>query len=191
MILIWYDIKTKLIDIGDRWQKSTFIAALFTFPRKQKFKGIPPPGPPIVICMSVPLDAYVVGYKFPTIQPYSIVYPAILFAKKELFAQKRWQLPSMLGCSSTTFSAQLTACLRYLVHHFKAEPTETAVFYSRRTSSFPHFFNSEVRICWNDASKFSSISSSQSTFCCVSNAKLKISAIVGRMPESLPTILPS
>jgi hypothetical protein len=28
-------------------------------------------------------------------------------------------------------------------------------------------FNSEVRICWNDASKFSSISSSQLTFCCV------------------------
>jgi hypothetical protein len=32
-----------------------------------------------------------------------------------------------------------------------------------------------VRICWNDASKFSSISSSQLTFCCVSSAKLKIS----------------
>jgi hypothetical protein len=29
-------------------------------------------------------------------------------------------------------------------------------------------FNSEVRICWNDASTFSSISSSQLTFCCVS-----------------------
>jgi hypothetical protein len=29
------------------------------------------------------------------------------------------------------------------------------------------FFNSEVRICWNDASKFSSISSSQLTFCYV------------------------
>jgi hypothetical protein len=28
-------------------------------------------------------------------------------------------------------------------------------------------FNSEVRICWNDASKFSSISSSQLTFCCL------------------------
>jgi hypothetical protein len=49
-------------------------------------------------------------------------------------------------------------------------------------------FNSEVRICWNDASKFSSISSSQLTFCCVS-ADIN-SAIVGRMPESLPTILP-
>jgi hypothetical protein len=36
-------------------------------------------------------------------------------------------------------------------------------------------FNSEVRICWNDASKFSSISSSQLTFCCGSSAKLKIS----------------
>jgi hypothetical protein len=36
-------------------------------------------------------------------------------------------------------------------------------------------FNSEVRICWNDASKSSSISSSQLTFCCVSSAKLKIS----------------
>jgi hypothetical protein len=32
-----------------------------------------------------------------------------------------------------------------------------------------------VRICWNDASKFSSISSSQLTFCCVSSTKLKIS----------------
>jgi hypothetical protein len=29
-------------------------------------------------------------------------------------------------------------------------------------------FNSEVRLCWNDASTFSSISSSQLTFCCVS-----------------------
>jgi hypothetical protein len=29
-------------------------------------------------------------------------------------------------------------------------------------------FNSEVRICWNDVSTFSSISSSQLTFCCVS-----------------------
>jgi hypothetical protein len=40
----------------------------------------------------------------------------------------------------------------------------------------PHkIFNSEVRICWNDVSKFSSISSSQLTFCCVSGDKLKIS----------------
>jgi hypothetical protein len=37
-------------------------------------------------------------------------------------------------------------------------------------------FSSEVGICWNDASKFSSISSSSSqlTFCCVSSSKLKL-----------------
>jgi hypothetical protein len=36
-------------------------------------------------------------------------------------------------------------------------------------------FNSELRICWNDASKFNSISSSELTFCCLLSAKLKIS----------------
>jgi hypothetical protein len=33
----------------------------------------------------------------------------------------------MLGYSSATFSAQLTACFRYLARHFKTDPTETVV----------------------------------------------------------------
>jgi hypothetical protein len=31
----------------------------------------------------------------------------------------------VIGRSSTTFSAQLTACLRDLARHFKTDPTET------------------------------------------------------------------
>jgi hypothetical protein len=33
-----------------------------------------------------------------------------------------------LGCSSTTSSAKLTACLRDLARHFKTEPTKTVAF---------------------------------------------------------------
>jgi hypothetical protein len=59
-----------------------------------------------------------------------------------MFAQKRkneqpphwWPnfdnstLRRFIGSSSTTFSAQLTACLRDLPRHFKTDPTETVAF---------------------------------------------------------------
>jgi hypothetical protein len=58
------------------------------------------------------------------------------------------------------------------IHFFKLSHSRVKVGVLRASHKI---FNSEVRTCWNDASKFSSISSSQLTFCCVSSAKLKIS----------------
>jgi hypothetical protein len=38
-------------------------------------------------------------------------------------------LSSLVWCSSTTFSAQLTACLSDVARHFKTDTTETVAFY--------------------------------------------------------------
>jgi hypothetical protein len=77
--------------------------------------------------------------------------------------------PNYINCS-TLDSIWCRAYYKgYKVLHEKAvvcQPLFTTKVGVLRASH--NIFNSEVRICWNDVSTFSSISSSQLTFCCVS-----------------------
>jgi hypothetical protein len=55
------------------------------------------------------------------------ILPYIAAGASAMFSLAALPTISLVWCSSTTVSAQLTECLCDLAHHFKTEPTETVI----------------------------------------------------------------